>query len=90
MEDQIDETAIFNGLIIKNPSSTLDDKKNVQWIAGAINKSQAKNIFLTLVPNRKISTLLGAFEKKYNEQKYLDYRWLSFLSICSCKIWFRS
>ncbi|KCZ78406.1 hypothetical protein H311_00564 [Anncaliia algerae PRA109] len=30
LEVQIDETAICNGLIIKNPSSTLDDKKNVQ------------------------------------------------------------
>ena len=31
---QFDETAICNGELIPNPSCTLDNKHNVQWIVG--------------------------------------------------------
>ncbi|KCZ76562.1 hypothetical protein H311_02435 [Anncaliia algerae PRA109] len=40
---QVVETAICNGMIIKNPSSTLDTKKkNVQWIIRGIDNSLSK------------------------------------------------
>lgn len=60
---QIDETAICNGLIIKNPSSTLDTKNNVQWIIGGVDNSSKKNFFLVLVPNRRAETIYDVFTR---------------------------
>lgn len=61
---QIDETAICNGLIIKNPSNTLDTKSSIQWIVGGIDNTPEKNFFLVIVPNRKSTTLLQIFNEK--------------------------
>jgi len=60
---QVDEMAICNGMIIKNPSSTLDTKKNVQWIIGGIDNSLSKKFFLCLVPDRKSNTIYEIFKK---------------------------
>lgn len=58
---QIDETAICNGLVISDPSNTLDNLPNIQWIVGGVVEGDCKKFFLKLVPNRKIETMLTVF-----------------------------
>ena len=60
---QLDETAICNGELISNPSSTLDNKPNVQWLVGGIEGTNCRNFVLKLVPNRKVPTILDMFEE---------------------------
>lgn len=64
---QVDETAICNGRIILNPSSSIDEIDGVQWIVGGVVEGSPSEIFLTLVPNRQSSTLLSVF-LQYIEQ----------------------
>lgn len=60
---QIDETAICRGKIITNPSNTLDDMKGIQWIVGGVVEGKPSEVFLTLVPNRKINTIYDIFNQ---------------------------
>ena len=60
---QFDETAICNGELIPNPSSTLDNKLNVQWFVGGVEEGSCKNFVLKLVSNIKVPTILDMFEK---------------------------
>ena len=60
---QFDETAICDGALIPNPSSTLDNKPNVQWLVGGVGEGNCRNFVLKLVPNRKVSTILEMFEE---------------------------
>ena len=55
---QFDETAICNGELIPNPSSTLDNKPNIQWLVGGVEEGNCRNFVLKLVPNRKVPTIL--------------------------------
>ena len=63
IEAQCDETAICNGELIHNPSSTLDNKLNVQWLLGGVEEGNCKNFVLKLVPNKKVPTILDMFEE---------------------------
>ncbi|KAF9764447.1 hypothetical protein NGRA_0555 [Nosema granulosis] len=63
VEIQIDETAICNGKIIINPSSTHDSNPNTQWLIGGIENNQRKNFFLELVPNRKFQLFVTYLNK---------------------------
>ena len=42
---QFDETAICNGELIPNPSSTLDNKPNVQWLLGGAEEGNCGALF---------------------------------------------
>ena len=59
---QFSETAICNGELISNPSSTPDNKPNVQWLMGDI-EGNCKNFVLKLVPKRKVPTILDVIEE---------------------------
>ena len=63
IEAQCDETAICNGELIHNPSSTLDNKLNVQWLLGGVEEGNCKNFVLKLVPNKKVPTILDMFKE---------------------------
>ena len=58
---QFDEAAICNGELNPNPSSTLDNKLNVQWLVGSVEEVNCRNFVLKLVSNRKVSTILDMF-----------------------------
>lgn len=60
---QIDETAICRGKIITNPSNTLDETKGIQWIVGGVVEGNPSEVFLTLVPDRKINTIYNIFNQ---------------------------
>ena len=60
---QFDETAICNGELIPNPSSTLDNKPYIQWLVGGVEEGNCRNFVLKLVPNRKVPTILDVFEE---------------------------
>ncbi|EEQ81727.1 hypothetical protein NCER_101727 [Vairimorpha ceranae BRL01] len=60
---QFDETAICNGELIPNPSSTIDNKPNIQWLVGGVEEGNCKNFVLKLVPNRKVPTILDMFKE---------------------------
>ena len=60
---QFDETAICNGELIPNPSSTLDNKPYIQWLVGGVEEGNCRNFVLKLVPNRKVPTILDMFEE---------------------------
>ncbi|KKO73750.1 hypothetical protein AAJ76_2580001399 [Vairimorpha ceranae] len=60
---QFDETAICNGELISNPSSTPDNKPNVQWLMGDIEGTNCRNFVLKLFTNRKIPTILDMFDE---------------------------
>jgi hypothetical protein len=62
IEVHLDETAICNGKIITCPSQSLDKVAGIQWIVGGVEKENGRNLFMTLVPNRKSETLLSVFE----------------------------
>ena len=49
--------------MIPNPSSFLDNKPNVQWLVGGVEKGNYRNFVSKLVPNRKILTILGMFDE---------------------------
>ena len=59
---QFDETAICNGELIPNPSSTIDNKPNIQWLVGGVEEGNCRNFVLKLVPNRKVPTILDMFD----------------------------
>ncbi|KAG0435390.1 hypothetical protein DMUE_4750, partial [Dictyocoela muelleri] len=59
---QIDETAICRGKIIINPSSTLDDDDEIQWLVGGIEETEEKIFFLVIVPNREVENIYGVLE----------------------------
>lgn len=58
---QVDETAICNGLIITDPSNSLDNIHGIQWIVGGVVEGNCKEFFVKLVPNRKWETMLEVF-----------------------------
>ncbi|EEQ81494.1 hypothetical protein NCER_102052 [Vairimorpha ceranae BRL01] len=60
---QFDETAICNGELIPNSSSTLDNKPNIQWLVGGVEEGNCGNFVLKLVPNRKVLIILDMFEE---------------------------
>lgn len=60
---QIDETAICNGLVISDPSNSLDNLPNIQWIVGGVVEGDCKKFFLKLVLNRKVETMLEVFRE---------------------------
>ena len=60
---QFDETAICNGELIPNPSSTLDNKPNVQWLLGGAEEGNYRNFVLKPVLNRKVPTIPDMFEE---------------------------
>lgn len=63
---QVDETAIYDGLIISNPSKEFDNKENVQWIIGGVEEENFSNFFLHLIPDRRSETILEIFKKYVN------------------------
>lgn len=66
IEVQLDETAIYNGRIITDPSNTNDDLEGIQWIFGGVTNDEQKNLFLKLVPNRRSETLLNVLRMSVN------------------------
>jgi hypothetical protein len=68
---QVDETAICNGEIIVNPTSTMDDKYGIQWIVGAVVEGNCCGFVLEMVPNRKIFTLEDFFRRRINEKSII-------------------
>jgi ISXO2-like transposase domain len=63
---QVDETAICNGLVINNSSSSYDDLKGIQWIVGGVVEGDSRKFFVELVRNRKHETILGVFKRFIN------------------------
>ncbi|WUR04946.1 DDE-TNP-IS1595 domain-containing protein [Vairimorpha necatrix] len=61
---QFDETAICNGLIVSNPSSTLDSMPGIQWIIGGIVEGNCREFVLELLPNRQSSTIEDFFRRR--------------------------
>jgi transposase-like protein len=59
----VDETAICDGQIISNPSSSSDTLPNTQWILGGVVEGCSTMFFVSLVPNRKSETILKEFIK---------------------------
>ena len=60
---QFDETAIYNGELIPDPSSTLDNKPSVQWLVGGVEEGNCRNFVIKLVPDIKVPTILDMFEE---------------------------
>ena len=50
---QFDETAICNGELIPNPSSTLDNKPNVQWLVRDLEERNCRNFVRSLFLTEK-------------------------------------
>jgi hypothetical protein len=63
---QVDETAICRGLILNNPSNTVDEIPGVQWIVGGVAENSTFDCFMTLVPNRSSTTMLRMFNDFIN------------------------
>lgn len=61
---QMDETAICNGQLIINPSSTLDENDKIQWLVGGIDNANPKRFFIEIVENRKIETMTNIMKSK--------------------------
>jgi hypothetical protein len=69
---QVDETAICNGEIIVNSTSTMDDKYGIQWIVGAVVEGNCREFVLDMmVPNRMIFTLEDFFRRRINEKSII-------------------
>lgn len=61
---QFDETAICNGLVVINPSSTLDNAPGIQWIVGGVVEGNCREFVLEIVPNRQSTTLEDIFTRR--------------------------
>lgn len=61
---QLDETAICNGMIISNPSSTYDVIPGVQWILGGVVEGNCREFFMEIVPNRRADTIEDLLKRR--------------------------
>jgi hypothetical protein len=55
--EQIDETAICRGRLILDPSNELDDVLGITWIECGVVEGQSQEVFVVIVPNRKMETI---------------------------------
>ncbi|KAF9763896.1 hypothetical protein NGRA_0965 [Nosema granulosis] len=54
---QLDETEMYNGMIITNPSSAYDGIPNVQWLRGGVVEGNCRSFFMESVSNRRAATI---------------------------------
>ncbi|KAF0987680.1 hypothetical protein HZS_1437 [Henneguya salminicola] len=81
---EVDETALSQRGIIREPTSTDDSTPRTVWIVGLIDHSTEKNYYLKQVANRKITTLSRLFEDAiYIEANF--FGWISFIPRSSKK-----
>ncbi|KAF9756189.1 hypothetical protein NGRA_3278 [Nosema granulosis] len=66
---QLDETVIFNGMIITNPSSTYDGIPGVQWILGSVVEGNCRVFFMEMVPNRGAETIEDVLRRRLRPGK---------------------
>lgn len=60
----LDETVLSRRGIIRNPTSTEDDRRDTVWILGGIDTTDQKNFFITRVINRRVETMRPIIEEK--------------------------
>ncbi|KAG0434470.1 hypothetical protein DMUE_5170 [Dictyocoela muelleri] len=60
---EVDESVICRKGVIRNPTSTDDDKPETTIILGGIDNTDARNFFVKRIKKREIDTLTGAMNR---------------------------
>lgn len=58
---QCDETAICDGMIISDPTHTVDNNPRTQWIIGIVEETEEQKFIFKIVPNRQALTIANIF-----------------------------
>ena len=57
---ELDETVLCRRRVIRIPTNEDDEIANTVWIIGGIDRTDARNFFIQVIPNRQIGHMLAA------------------------------